>query len=120
MPTTDRAARVISRTARRSREGAMDETRRAFLIHAGRVAVLTGAASIAWEAVLAGTPEAAPNYTMTDHWWAMVIDIETCIGCGTCVRSCKAENGVPLEPEYFRTWVERYVVDPEDLEHPTV
>ena len=47
---------------------------------------------------------------MADHWWAMMIDIEKCIGCGNCVRACKAENDVPLEPFYFRTWVERYHV----------
>jgi Fe-S-cluster-containing dehydrogenase component len=50
----------------------------------------------------------------------MIIDVEKCIGCGSCVRACKAENDVPLEPEYFRTWVERYVVDPDDMEHPRV
>jgi tetrathionate reductase subunit B len=98
----------------------MDRTRRDFLLQTGKAIILTGAASVAWEAVAAGAPETAPNYTMTDHWWAMVIDIDRCIGCGTCVRSCKAENDVPLEPEYFRTWVERYVVDADDFEHPRV
>lgn len=98
----------------------MDESRRAFLIQSGQWIVLTGAAAIAWDAVAAGAPETAANYEMTRHWWAMIIDIDKCIGCGTCVRSCKAENNVPLEPEYFRTWVERYVVNGSDLEHPTV
>ena len=50
----------------------------------------------------------------------MAIDIEKCIGCGNCVRACKTENDVPLEDFTFRTWVERYVVDPADLEHPQV
>jgi tetrathionate reductase subunit B len=50
----------------------------------------------------------------------MAVDIEKCIGCGGCVRACKAENDVPLEAFTFRTWVERYVVDPGDLEHPRV
>ena len=44
----------------------------------------------------------------------MAIDIDRCIGCGSCVRACKAENDVPLEPLYFRTWVERYRVPPID------
>ena len=44
-----------------------------------------------------GRPETAPNYTMTDHWWGMVIDIEVCIGCGNCVRACKEENDVPRD-----------------------
>ena len=98
----------------------MPETRRAFLIDAGRILLLTGAAGIAWDHVCAGTPEAAPNYALTDHWWAMIIDIEKCIGCGNCVRACKVENTVPLEPGCFRTWVERYQVDPADIEHPVV
>jgi len=47
----------------------------------------------------------------------MAVDIEKCIGCGTCVRACKTENDVPHEAFTFRTWVERYVVDPADYEH---
>ena len=70
--------------------------------------------------MLAGEPEAAPNYKVTDHWWGMTIDIDKCIGCGNCVRACKEENGVPKEPFYFRTWVERYHVPEGDMEHPEV
>jgi ferredoxin len=56
---------------------------------------LTGAAGIAWEHVLAGAPENSPNYKVTDHWWAMLIDVDKCIGCGNCVRACSVENHVP-------------------------
>jgi Fe-S-cluster-containing dehydrogenase component len=98
----------------------MHDSRRQFLLQGGRLLVMSAAASLAFEHVLAGEPEKAPNYTMTDHWWGMVIDIEKCVGCGACVRGCKAENDVPNEPQYFRTWVEQYVVSPDDPEHPIV
>lgn len=98
----------------------MDLSRRAFLFDTGKLLVLSASASVAWDAILAGQPETAANYTMTDHWWGMVIDIEQCIGCGNCVRACKAENDVPLDEDTFRTWVERYVVDIDDMEHPHV
>jgi tetrathionate reductase subunit B len=94
--------------------------RREFLARSGRLLLLTGAAQLAFDAVLRGEPESAPNYAMADHWWAMSIDIDRCIGCGNCVRACKAENDVLREPFYFRTWVERYHVEGDDMEHPVV
>jgi Fe-S-cluster-containing dehydrogenase component len=36
------------------------------------------------------------------------VDVTKCIGCGRCVVACKIENDVPMEPIFFRTWVERY------------
>nr|VFK40009.1 MAG: tetrathionate reductase beta subunit [Candidatus Kentron sp. TC]VFK41238.1 MAG: Fe-S-cluster-containing dehydrogenase component [Candidatus Kentron sp. TC]VFK56613.1 MAG: Fe-S-cluster-containing dehydrogenase component [Candidatus Kentron sp. TC] len=39
--------------------------------------------------------------------YAFVVDVDKCIGCGTCVAACKRENGVP--DRVTRTWVERYV-----------
>jgi tetrathionate reductase subunit B len=98
----------------------MKEDRRQFLIESGRFLLLTGAAGLAFDHVLAGEPEKAPSYDASRHWWAMLVDIEKCIGCGGCVRACKTENGVSHEPFYFRTWVERYHVDPADREHPRV
>ena len=74
-----------------------------------RLLVLLPAAAVAWKFVLAGTPEAAPNYKLTEHWWGMLIDIPKCIGCGSCVRACAEENDVP--EGYYRTWIERYHVD---------
>lgn len=46
--------------------------------------------------------------------WRFIIDIRKCIGCGRCVRACKLENDVPPEPEYSRTWVERYVITEDE------
>ena len=59
----------------------MSLSRRHFLI-------LLPAAAVAWDFVLAQTPEAAPNYNKSDHWWGMLIDIPKCICCGNCVRAC--------------------------------
>ena len=98
----------------------MDTTRRDFLVAGGRLLVLTSAAAAALDHVLQGAPEQAPTWNTAAHWWAMTIDIERCIGCGNCVRACKAENDVPDEPSYFRTWVERYHVVGGDEEHPIV
>jgi Fe-S-cluster-containing dehydrogenase component len=50
----------------------------------------------------------ANGYKPGEHYWAMGIDTRKCIGCGRCVEACKAENNVPREPFFFRTWVERY------------
>lgn len=98
----------------------MEGTRRDFLIVGGRMLVMTAASAAALEHVVAGTPELADTYKTVDHWWAMAIDVRKCIGCGNCVQACKTENNVVDEPFYFRTWVERYHIDPADLEHPIV
>ena len=98
----------------------MEHDRREFLGQAGRYLLLTGLAAEALPFVEAGTPEAAPSYRTADHWWAMVIDVDKCIGCGRCVRACKEENGVPDEPFFFRTWVERYHVLDGQMDRPQV
>ncbi|OGB91867.1 MAG: hypothetical protein A3H39_08945 [candidate division NC10 bacterium RIFCSPLOWO2_02_FULL_66_22] len=53
-----------------------------------------------------------PNgaYDPERHYYGMGIEIDKCIGCSRCVEACKAENNVPPEPFFFRTWVERYVI----------
>jgi Fe-S-cluster-containing dehydrogenase component len=53
---------------------------------------------------------ATTEYVASDHLYGMGIDIDKCIGCNRCAVACKAENGVPDEPFYFRTWVERYTI----------
>jgi tetrathionate reductase subunit B len=44
------------------------------------------------------------------HWYGFGFDIDKCIGCGNCAKSCKTENDVPPEPFFFRTWVEQYTI----------
>ena len=99
----------------------METTRRDFLMVGTKLLVMTAATASALEHVLAGTPEAVQRpYNTADHWWAMLIDVEKCIGGGHCVRACKTENNVLDEPMYFRTWVERYHIDMSDPDHPIV
>ena len=77
----------------------MSQDRREFLATAGKVLVLTAPAAAYWDALAAGKtePEQAA-YRMADHFWGMIVDIDKCIGCGSCVRACKTENNVPSSP----------------------
>ncbi len=83
-----------------------------------KLLMLLPAAALAWEYVLAGTPETSPGYNRNAHWWGMLLDIDKCIGCGSCVRACANENDVP--EGFFRTWVERYHVADWHQETPQV
>ncbi len=58
------------------------------------------------------------EYDPEGHLYGMGVQVDKCIGCGKCVGACKIENDVPKEPYFFRTWVERYLLD-SDL-HATV
>jgi len=79
---------------------------------------LMGVATLAWEHVQAGTPEAAPNYNAADHWWAMLIDVDKCIGCGDCVRACartrsrkgSSERGWNVIRWTIRIWKIRWLI----------
>lgn len=57
------------------------------------------------------SPQAA--YDPSQHHYAMGVYVDRCIGCGQCVQACKKENDVPMEPFFFRTWVERYQITSE-------
>jgi Fe-S-cluster-containing dehydrogenase component len=54
--------------------------------------------------------ESAGAYAATKHYYGMGVDVAKCIGCGRCMEACKTENTVPPEPQFVRTWVERYVI----------
>ncbi len=61
------------------------------------------------------------------HHWKMSIDLNSCIGCGSCTIACHAENNVPVvgKREIIRVhemhWlrIDRYYTG-EDLENPDV
>jgi tetrathionate reductase subunit B len=93
-------------------------TRRAFLQQSRKLLLLTPAAAAFLDRPAGAGTTPGGKYEMAKHYWAMVIDIEKCIGCGNCVRGCEQENGVPQG--FFRTWIERYSVAGWPEEHPEV
>jgi len=73
-------------------------------IIAGGVAVASSLASVD------GLLFAAEPSRGKGKWYGIGIDINKCIGCGKCALACKLENNVPMDPFYFRAWVEQYTI----------
>jgi tetrathionate reductase subunit B len=93
--------------------------RREFLGHVSKLLILSPAAAEFLGRADAGEPQPqVSKYAMAEHYWAMTIDIEKCIGCGNCVVACARENGV--REGYFRTWIERYSVSGWPDQQPAV
>jgi tetrathionate reductase subunit B len=53
--------------------------------------------------------------TIAGRNFVFVVDLTSCIGCGVCCVADKAEYQVP--DGFYRTWVERYVIDEADGVH---
>jgi molybdopterin-containing oxidoreductase family iron-sulfur binding subunit len=67
-----------------------------------------------------------PPHPHEDYRWAMVVDLDRCIGCGACAVACYAENNVGVvgmervveEREMSWLMIQRYH-DPENMERIT-
>lgn len=87
----------------------MNSSRRKFLRNSAAVAgtILATSALKPFTAIVFAAVEPEDS---TKPLYGFGIDIEKCIGCGMCAKSCKLENNVPQEPFYFRSWVEQYTL----------
>jgi Fe-S-cluster-containing dehydrogenase component len=81
----------------------LDLTRRDFLVMAGTAAGSVVAAQILTTGVLSPfgglkqrqvTGEEAPEKASSEYHWGMVINLDKCIGCEYCQRTCSATNDV--------------------------
>ncbi|MDX1435310.1 MAG: 4Fe-4S dicluster domain-containing protein [Anaerolineales bacterium] len=82
--------------------------RRGFLKVAG-----AGAAAVVGIQALQKTGSSEHGEEASPHSWAMVIDLEKCIGCGHCILACRAHNDI--NPEI--TWNPVYKSEGAEGQH---
>ena len=66
-----------------------------------KLAVVGGAAVAAWQ-LKPNLSAAGPGEVESAHKWVMVIDIDKCIGCGFCIRTCQANNDISPDIQWTR------------------
>jgi tetrathionate reductase subunit B len=90
--------------------GSCPSSRRDFLRRAGAAAGVASFGAVGL--ILPDDVEAdVPAYDWSRHRYVYLVDTYKCIGCGACVRACRAENDVPIG--FYRTWIERYAIPAE-------
>jgi Fe-S-cluster-containing dehydrogenase component len=89
--------------SKKKQQVTLDLKRRDFLVLAGTAAGSIVAAQVLTTGVLSPfgglkqrqvTGEAAPEKASSEYHWGMLINLEKCIGCEYCQRSCSATNDV--------------------------
>lgn len=82
-------------------------TRRQFIVSGARL-LADGSVLVLLAKPISALAAKGEGRPLTTGPYAFLVDAARCIGCGSCVRACRAENGV--SPGNFRTWIERYTV----------
>ncbi len=66
-----------------------------------KLAIVGSAAAVAWQ-LRTDTTTGGHDETTDKHQWAMVIDVDKCIGCGYCILACQANNDTAPDIKWTR------------------